>query len=599
MDAAKSENGHEKPRLMGNASIDRLAPPCPLWEIRHKPPEHITTIHGIGMKILIFKRLRLSIICFTLGFSLLPLLVLGLAVKERFGNAYQDALRGSLRVLVESKRNAIDLFLTERVSQLSTLASALTYEQASDQANLERLFNHIQGTSRYYIDLGVINVEGSHVAYAGPYNLGGRNYKNEEWFNKVMAKGVYVSDVFMGFRQYPHIIIAVLRREGGKSWIMRATIDSDIFESLVKRAQIGRKGDAFLINEKHILQTSPRFGGHPLEETELPFKDEGRFQGARVSDISVGHNKFLYGWAWLENKDWLLVIREDPADSLRPLFEAEYLVWILLASGVAVIIAGTVLVTNAMVSRLEKAEHDKAALDANLTQSGKMAALGKMAAGVAHEINNPLAIIREQAGWIKDLMHEPEVKAIPQYQEIADSVNRIEHHVERAKNVTHRMLGFARRMEPVKQSVDVNKLLTETTQFLKTEALLRNIEIRQRLAEHLPPTDSDPTQIQQVFLNLIDNAIDAIGKNGQLVLATGYDASRNEISASFTDTGCGIPPDKLDKIFDPFFTTKKPGEGTGLGLSIAFGIIEKLGGRITVTSVVGQGSTFTVFIPAA
>jgi len=154
-------------------------------------------------------------------------------------------------------------------------------------------------------------------------------------------------------------------------------------------------------------------------------------------------------------------------------------------------------------------------------------------------------------------------------------------------------------MEPVKQSVNVNKLLTETVQFLKTEALLRNIDIRQELAEGLPPTDSDPTQLQQVFLNLIDNAIDAIGKNGQLSLNTRYDQQSNMLAISFVDTGCGIPQETLEKIFDPFFTTKKPGEGTGLGLSIAFGIIEKLGGRITVSSIVGQGTTFTVFIPAA
>uniref|UniRef100_A0A7C4AGS4 histidine kinase n=1 Tax=Fundidesulfovibrio putealis TaxID=270496 RepID=A0A7C4AGS4_9BACT len=437
------------------------------------------------------------------------------------------------------------------------------------------------------------------MAYAGPYNLQGINYQKEEWFAKVVTKGYYISDVFLGFRKYPHIIIAVLRREGGKAWIMRATIDSDIFESFVKRAQMGRKGDAFLVNEKHELQTSPRFGGHAMEDMELPFRVEGRFQGVRIQELTVSHRSYLYGWTWLENKDWLLVIREDPEDELRPLFEAEYLIWVLLASGVMVIVAGTIAVSTAVVRRLEKTEREKAELDANLTQSGKMAALGKMAAGVAHEINNPLAIIREQAGWIKDLLEEEEIRKVPQYQEIADSVHRIEHHVERAKNVTHRMLGFARRMEPAMHAVDVSKLVAETAQFLKTEALLRNIDIRLDLADGLPATNSDPTQLQQVFLNLIDNAIDAIGKNGQITITTRLDQDKNEIAAIFADSGCGIPADKLDKIFDPFFTTKKPGEGTGLGLSIAFGIIEKLGGRITVTSTVGTGTTFTVFLPAS
>jgi len=550
------------------------------------------------MKIVDFNALRLRIILITISFSLFPLIILGFGINKKFSSSYYGTIEGGLRILAESKQASIDLFLSERVAQLTLLANTLDARDISDPAALERLFSQMQSQSRYFIDIGIIDSEsGQHLAYAGPYNLEGFNYKNEEWFAKVMAKGVYISDVFLGFRKHPHIIIAVLHREGSQSWIVRATIDSEVFENLVKRVQMGRKGDAFLVNSALALQTTPRFGGNVLQDIDLPFPIEGRFQGVRIDTLEVVYRRYLYARTWLDNKDWVLVIREDPTEKLMPLFETESQVWMLLGGGMLLICIGTVLITNSMIRRLVTAEREKAVLDANLTQSGKMAALGKMAAGVAHEINNPLAIIREQAGWIKDLMEEEDVKASPNFKEIEEAVKRIEQHVERAKDVTHRMLGFARRMEPSASSLNLNSLAAETLKFLETEARHRNIAVSLELAENLPCTESDQTQLQQVLLNLIDNAIDAIGKNGQLTIATAHHPERRELSIAVTDTGSGIPADKLEKIFDPFYTTKKPGEGTGLGLAIAFGIMDKLGGRITVTSVLGQGSTFTIHVP--
>ncbi len=550
------------------------------------------------MKIVDFNRLRLRIILITISFSLFPLIILGIGINKKFSSSYYGTIESSLRILAESKQASIDLFLSERVAQLSLLSNSLDSRKLNDQGALERLLAQIQSQTHSYIDIGIIDTgTGKHLAYTGPYNLESFNYKNEEWFAKVMAKGVYISDVFMGFRKHPHIIIAVLHREGDKSWILRATIDSEIFEGLVKRVQIGRKGDAFLVNAAQILQTTPRFGGTVFQNAGLPFPIADRFQGAHVESIEMGYNRYLYAWTWLDNTDWLLVIREDPAEELRPLLDAEYQVWLLLGGAMLLIGIGTVLVTNSMIRRLVEAERERAALDANLTQSGKMAALGKMAAGVAHEINNPLAIIREQAGWVKDLLEEEDVQGSPNFKEIEQAVDRIEQHVERAKNVTHRMLGFARRVEPTTSTIHINALATETLKFLETEARHRNIDITMALADAPPCTVSDQVQLQQVLLNLIDNAIDAMGKNGRLTIATAHHPESHELSVAVTDTGSGIPPDKLEKIFDPFYTTKKLGEGTGLGLAIAYGIMDKLGGRITVSSVLGQGSTFTLFVP--
>jgi two-component system NtrC family sensor kinase len=235
-----------------------------------------------------------------------------------------------------------------------------------------------------------------------------------------------------------------------------------------------------------------------------------------------------------------------------------------------------------------------------IIQSSKMAALGKMAAGVAHEINNPLAVIKENAGWMKDLLAEEKDNSNNEnLKQFEDAIGKIERHVDRAKKVTHRLLGFARRVEPLREQVDVNKALSDALDLLGNESRYRNIDIELVSQPDVPTIDSDFSQLQQVFLNIIDNAIDAIDKDGKIRIKTSFVQKNNEVLIEIADNGPGIPKKQLSKIFDPFFTTKEIGKGTGLGLSIAYSIVQKLGGRIAVASEVGRGTSFVVYFPIA
>jgi two-component system NtrC family sensor kinase len=152
-------------------------------------------------------------------------------------------------------------------------------------------------------------------------------------------------------------------------------------------------------------------------------------------------------------------------------------------------------------------------------------------------------------------------------------------------------------MEPLTERVNINTVLDESIDFLENEARYRSIDIQTNYAPDLPLTTTDQSQLQQVFLNIINNAIDAIGKDGEININTRTTKRNNEISVEISDNGPGMPKDVLQKIFDPFFTTKEVGKGTGLGLSISYSIIEKLGGRIMVASEEGSGTTFTIYLP--
>ncbi len=230
-----------------------------------------------------------------------------------------------------------------------------------------------------------------------------------------------------------------------------------------------------------------------------------------------------------------------------------------------------------------------------LLQAHKMEAIGRLAAGVAHEINNPLAIINEKAGLMKDLLELSEDLDRNKEKYLA-LLNAIFESVTRCRTITHRLLGFSRRTDVSHAVINLNDALREVIGFLEKEILFRNIHLELNLREDIPNVISDKGQLEQVLLNIINNAIDALEKGGLIEIFTDV-KDENTIQVSVRDNGPGIPKDILKHIFEPFFTTKEKGKGTGLGLSISYGIMQKLGGTILVQSEMNKGTTFTVEIP--
>ncbi len=549
-----------------------------------------------------YSRLLGRIVGMSLAFALIPLLALAGFIYVQFSETYATRVAENLRTTVENKRMAIDLFLEEKRSTLRTVARIHTFETLISPGYLQTVFREMAAVpNASFVDLGIIDASGRQVAYEGPYNLLGANYSDAEWFHEVLLRGVHVSQVFMGLRRFPHFVIAIRRDEGEHRWILRATVDMDVFNALVQNVQRGEYGDAFLVNDKQELQTASRFSGGPLTLAPIPVIE--RFQGIRTKDWSLRGRPCIAGMVWLKNAPWLLVITDDVAEEMSPLLTTKTDVLLLTALGIIFIILGTIATAHTLVSRIRAADREAARLDASLLHQSKMAALGKMAAGVAHELNNPLTLIREAAGWLHDLFSPPAPPPDPK--EIREILLRIDGYIERARGITHRMLGFGRRMDPVKEHVNINALVEETVAFLENEAMHRSIRIEKEYASDLPPVSIDPSQVQQVILNLVDNAIDAVGHNGTIRLRThmaapeGSGGTGGFAQVDVEDSGPGIPPQIIDKIFDPFFTTKAAGEGTGLGLGISYGIVEKLGGTIRVSSDPATGTIFSVRLPLA
>jgi two-component system NtrC family sensor kinase len=449
-----------------------------------------------------------------------------------------------------------------------------------------------------FVDLGLVSSDGIQVAYAGPFNLHMADYSAASWFHEAMASENFVSDVFAGLRGSPHFIVATQRKVGDEIFVVKATIDFEAFNALVENLRIGSTGFAFIFNRDGDFQTSPRF---EVALNRSPYVDllEGRIRTDRIIVLEgedVFRQRSIFAIAPLKQGQWFLCYQQETSDAFAELRRVqEFAVVVLIIVSLAAVFMGYVISRN-LAQRLAKAHHDRNVMAHQVIETGRLASIGELAAGIAHEINNPVAIMVQEAGWIDDLLGEDEPCSPENLEEIGRAVSQIRTQGDRCKEITYKLLSFARKTDPTVREVNLNEVVDEVIGLTSQKTRYANVLIETELSPDLPTIQASASELQQVLLNLVNNAIDAIESSGGVVTVATRPAG-DEVVLEVRDTGKGIPEANLARIFDPFFTTKPVGHGTGLGLSICFGIVEKMGGRITVESEIEKGSTFTVFLP--
>ncbi len=229
-----------------------------------------------------------------------------------------------------------------------------------------------------------------------------------------------------------------------------------------------------------------------------------------------------------------------------------------------------------MVKHVEQEAREKQAINQQLIEAGKLASLGELAVGVAHEVNNPVGIMLQEAGWMQDLLEDEDLKSWPNLEEFSRCLNRMQTHGRRCKEITHKLLSFARKTDPTVKSAQLNDLIKEVVDLSEQRARYSKVKIDTNLQEGLPTVNVSPSEVQQVLLNLINNSLDALGDKGGTISITSK-TDGDQAVVDVTDNGPGIPEANLTRIFEPFFTTKPVGQGTGLGLSICYGIVKNMG----------------------
>ncbi|PKN63633.1 MAG: two-component sensor histidine kinase [Deltaproteobacteria bacterium HGW-Deltaproteobacteria-15] len=553
---------------------------------------------------LYYSRLYRKFILITLVCSVVPLLLVGWAINIHYTRFAKNRMINAIETQVDYHRKIIELFLKERSSSLHLISEIHSKAFLREYSNLAHVFEILNQESGSITDLGVIDQDGRHLAYVGPYDLIDKNYSQTEWFKKAMDKGIYISDMFTGFRKVPHFIIAIMRNDNENKWILRATIDTEAFRSLVENVRIGATGEVYLLNEDGIYQTTPRFGGKIMEKGSLPI--ETFHPGTRIRTQTFSgagekrkESKQLLATAWLSEPRWMLVVKQDYDEAFGAVNYANYASLLFLHLCALTILIVSILSARHVVRIVQRRDTEADQLNRQIMETGKMASIGELSAGVAHEINNPLAIILTEKQILQDMATYATNLDEGFRNSLKESLDQMDTQVKRCKRITHNLLRFSRRTRSIIEEVDLNAFLKEVVDLMEREAKSGGIRFILELDPDLKPVLSDPSQLQQVFLNLITNAIDAHdGKPyGTIRVATRADQKGKKGLVTFADTGSGIPKENLNKVFDPFFTTKPVGRGTGLGLSICYGIMQRLGGEIRVQSEVGSGTEFTLEIP--
>jgi two-component system NtrC family sensor kinase len=530
---------------------------------------------------------------------LLPLVIAGAINLKQFQVVYRNKVENELEVMIERHSFNVDSFVEDRLSDIRVIAREHPIDRLEDAAFLRRVLNLMREEYHgAFVDLGLVNEKGTQVAYAGPFNLDKANYSSADWFEEALANENYTSDVFAGLRGSPHFIVSTHKRVGNELFIVKATIDFEAFNALVEGIRIGDTGFGFIINREGDFQTSPRFD---VSLNRAPYAEilSGGIRSDRIAVLD-GENLLgrpsIFTIAPLKQGRWLLCYQQETDDALD---EVRRMVGMAIITLLIVSIATLTIsyfVSKNLASRLAEADHERTVMTHQVIETGRLASIGELAAGIAHEINNPVAIMVQEAGWIDDLLHDDNPTSAENLEEIQRAVGQIRTQGDRCKEITYKLLSFARKTDPSVRAVVLNDIVDEVIGLTSQKTRYSNVDIVTELDPDLPPIQASPTEIQQVLLNLVNNAIDAIEKpDGTVTVITRTEGDAVVLEVS--DTGKGIPEANLGRIFDPFFTTKPVGQGTGLGLSICYGIVEKAGGIITVESEIEQGTTFTASFP--
>ena len=530
--------------------------------------------------------------------ALVPLIVMTLIYYQLIETSINTESLLRTERLASNARRAVTFFLEERLAALTFTINEMDYDQLTNPGHLSEVLRNLKLGFGGLTDLSVIADTGTQVTYAGPFNLEGKDYSNQPWFMECQQHNACVSEIFSGYRDVPHIVVAVTSmRPDGRFFVLRATLETERLIQTLSSYKTGEHVDIFLVNRDGLLQTPSQFYEGESHHMNIALPDYSDRTRAVMSTDRNGQ-PILIGYAFIDTKiaptSFILMVVKQKAGMMK--------VWLDLRSNInwffgvsALIIALVITLTSTvMVNKIFQADRQKAETMVAAERNCQLASIGQLAAGVAHEINNPLALINETAGYVKDLFTiKQQYKEDP---ELIEHINSIIDAVVRCGTITRQLLGFARHFDVQTQSIDLNEMVADVINFHKKEAEYRNITIHVDIPETIPLIETDRGKLQQIILNLVNNAFQAIDNGCSLDVRAEMDGPE-QVRLYIRDNGCGISEDHLNKIFEPFFTTKKEGQGTGLGLSITYGLVQKLHGNITVQSKTGQGTTFVVTLP--
>lgn len=493
-------------------------------------------------------------------------------------------------------------FISERRGDMRMLSSLFSLNPDMDR-NL--LFEHFRlMKQRYNVYLGfMIADENGDIFYSSSDCFDDKNpLYNHAWFVTAKAGDEFISDVFLvrnNGRSVPAILISlpITVQDAGARRVLAACVDFSKIDISLSKTEIGATGEVYLVNKEGRFITSSRLGARILED-RVPIKqkiDPASPQGV-YELIDYRGERVLHAYNEITDHSWIVIAEQDKDEALRQINMLNRKILLLGVLLVILIFTVAFLISERIVKFIENAYSREKELEFQVIQKEKLAALGLLTAGLAHELNTPLANALLYTQMVaEDIKNKDDA-------EYLEKIATIEGEIKHGSNIVRNLLDFSRHTHGDEKTTDVNDIIDKLVTISHHHCSSNNILVIKELQKDIPAVRGEPSIVQEVITNIFANACDVMRQGGILRIKTRYSAALKKVKIEISDTGPGIPEESINKVFDPFFSTKKYGEGSGLGLFMSYEVIRRLGGTIQVISSTKegkgtQGSVFTISIP--
>jgi two-component system, NtrC family, sensor kinase len=541
-----------------------------------------------------FRRKWMLLVALTSMVTLTPLAVKTWVDYRLTRSAIESEALEQTAEMVTHTWRTVAYFLSERESAMQFVVRDNTLAELSAPERLAAILENLHKGLGGFLQLAVVDDTGGVLATAGHEAPVAGDRLVEEGLRETLGRGIYFHTEKDGDGEGLNLVIGVTSRPmEGPAFVLRAVVDPRPLRRFLYNLMLAPEDDAFIVDRHGRLVTPPRHA--QMAQAMIEFAAPDLASATRVATVvgPDGHERIL-GYAHIPQTALMLIVDRPKTQMARLWFKPRLKLIGFLMVSILVILAAIISMATFLLNRIHQADLRRIMNLHQAEHANKLAGIGRLASGVAHEINNPLAVINEKIGLIRDLLTlKCDAPVEPRLLSLIDDAARA---VMRATTVTRRLLNFARHMDAHVERFALTDMLQELIGFLAKEAERRCVAMQVSLPEPELVFETDRGHLQQILLNLFNNALEAMPDGGRFNVA----ASRvggNKARIVLADTGPGISEEDLKRIFDPFYTNKTSENGTGLGLSVTYSLVKELDGDIQVFSQVDEGTRFELLLP--
>lgn len=561
-----------------------------------------------------YEVLKRNFIFLFLVLSLVPLFTVSIISYFSFKNSLHDTISTHLFEIAKNKGFALQKWLFERHTDAEVFAQTPTVVESVEA--IINLKNDLLTKEKYsliakkyirlvknkydsYDEIFILDENGQMLITTEKME----NIKvNRDYFREAINGKTYNTNLFLSPLTHRPTMVVAAPIKNSKEQIIGVLVERiklDAINKLMRDIEIGKTGESYLVNKEGYFLTESKFeAGYTLKKKiSTKGTQEGNKGKSGVGEyIDYRDKKVLGAYLFIPEMEWSLMVEQDISEAFQEIQHLKNIIFVIGLITIIVIFAFTLLASGKIVKVIKRYDQQFKEQQKQIMRAERLSAMGQLAAGVAHEINNPLGGISNCLKLISTKINKPN----PKPKDFKDSIKYLrtsEQELNRCIKITRNFLSFSKRPNLNPVVTNINNVISELIALIEPQAKVQNIMISKELKSDLPHLMVDAQQLHQALMNIILNSLEAMPQGGKLKVRSGYDQRDEAVEIEITDTGCGIPDENLPHLFEPFFSSKPEGKGTGLGLSIVHEVIDEHNGSIELESEVDKGTTFTIKLP--